>query len=306
MIFMRKVFYLVAICFASLSVFVSCDDNEDVVVPNDIPEDITLEVSVSSDLIPAEGGEFPLTITTTAKWTIESPAEGWITLNKLSGEGNDVITVTADANDTESRECTITISIENEELSKTVTINQEGSNRATLEDYLGTYEFTATTISYVKEGDRTNEIRETRTWTDRLRKVSGDIIQFSNMADMKNDSFAPFRNCYADFKWNGSNLSWLDTKYVYPELFGYINGGFIGCIHYESGPKVGKMHIMEAFEITLDKSTGNLIFPAEFTDPEDNQVYPASYVVFGWDTGSGKPAGIVAPYLTNLTVIKIN
>ncbi len=302
---MWKAFYFVTICFVQLFIFSSCEDNGAKTKEVEVDDDVTLDVSFP-DIIPFEGGEFSLDITTTVKWTILSPAEEWITLDKLSGEGNDVVTVTVEANDWESRECVITVSTDDAELFRTVTVDQEENNIVTPEDYLGTYEFTATAISYVKEGDVTREVRETRTWTDVLKRVSGgDIIQFSNVADMKNDSFQPFRACYADFKWNGVDLSWLETKYTYPELFGYIDGGFIGCIRYESGPKEGKNHIMEEFEIRLDKFTGDLIFPDEFTDPEDNQIYPAYYVVFGWDTGSGKPAGIVAPYLTDLTATKI-
>jgi hypothetical protein len=266
----------------------------------------TLDVS-TPDQIAAAGGVITFDITTTAAWTIAQPTDTWITLDKLSGKGDDIISVTVEVNNNfEVRKTDITISADNNaELSKTITISQKASDKAALEEYLGSYEFSASTLAF--DNSTREEIHGTRTWTDVLKKLSGNVnlIQFSNMADMQHDSFASFKVCYADFKWNGSGLSLAANRYAYPELFGYVHGGFIGCIHYESGPKKGKISMMTEFDVTLDKSTGELMFPTEFADPDDGTMWPASYVVFGWDN-TGKEAGCVSPYLSNLTAVKIN
>lgn len=258
-----------------------------------------LEVT-EPDPVGVAGGTVYVNITANISWTVAENDTEWITIDSYSGEGDGVLTITVEPNTGKPRSADVYISVGNTTFSKRVVVSQ---NAAGLDEYLGNYEFTATALSY--DSDR-NEVRKTHTWTDVLKKASGgSLIQFSNMADMKNDEFAPFSACYADFKWNGANLGFFATRYAYPELFGYVNGGFIGCIHYESGPKKGTITIMEEFEITLNSVTGELQFPQEFTDPEDDTVWPASYVIFGWDN-TGKMAGYISPYLSELTATKIN
>lgn len=251
------------------------------------------------DPIDAVGGDMSFNITSNVPWTVTNSDATWFALDIDSGDGDAVITITAEPNSGELRRADITITADNATVSKTVTVTQ---NAVTLEHYLGTYKFTARTLKF-EDGD---PIWDTDEWTDVLKEVGGGAyIQFSNMADLRNDSFHPFANSYADFKWTGTGLDYFATRYFYPELFGFIQGGFIGCIRYDSGPKDGTRLTIEDWEATLDLATGELHFPQEFTDPDDGTAWPASYTIAGWDN-TGQPAGTVSGYLYDLTATKID
>lgn len=73
---------------------------------------------------PADGGSATFTIDATKSWTITSDNASWYTLSATSGEGDDIITVSVQANDdTQSR--TSTINVSSEDLSHSIEIYQD-------------------------------------------------------------------------------------------------------------------------------------------------------------------------------------
>jgi hypothetical protein len=94
-----------------------------------------LEVSLSTIPVPATARVYTVAVTSNTSWSVSSNVS-WAALNKSSGTGNGDFTITVDGNaSTSARNGTISVTatMDGQNITKTVTLNQEASKGYTIE-----------------------------------------------------------------------------------------------------------------------------------------------------------------------------
>jgi hypothetical protein len=155
-------------------------------------------------------------------------------------------------------------------------------------------------LEYTEEG---TPIEGELTWSDVLVESPenpGVEAYFSNVADSQSLS-KPMEN-YIDFTWNGTSMTNTPYQYPYIETRPDLMCSFIGCVLPTEGEYDGYIGYVAEFDVTLNTSTGELIFPAELTHAELG-TWPAVYVIYAFDS-TGKGAGYWSPYMSNLQATK--
>ena len=124
---------------------------------NQTPPPAQLNVSVTYFDFSSNSGTNTFDITSNAAWTISSPAS-WVTVNITSGSGNATITVAVSKNTTSSTR-TATITITNGDITKTLSVSQDGESTP--------FNFTVSPSSInVKEyGNESFRITTSKDWT---------------------------------------------------------------------------------------------------------------------------------------------
>jgi hypothetical protein len=108
---MKKKLFLVLTALVSQFAVVtitSCNEDETPKDGNELPTNSTLSVDKPTIDANAEGGNYPIAITTDTTWTTASSAD-WCTVAPTSGKGSGTLTVTVAKNSGDARTATVTI-----------------------------------------------------------------------------------------------------------------------------------------------------------------------------------------------------
>ncbi len=123
-----KNLHLILLSLLSITMFIGCDELEDVFGEDEKPNNPQIEMNTPEDLFATDGGSNTISFNTTENWTahiINSRADTWCTIYPTSGSAGDaIITVTTTPNDTPN-DRTVSIVIEAGTASKTINVSQK-------------------------------------------------------------------------------------------------------------------------------------------------------------------------------------
>jgi hypothetical protein len=168
------------------------------------------------------------------------------------------------------------------------------------EDYLGTYSFSAT----IRDRD-TGEV-STIAYTDQLvayEYEEGKVgAVFTNAID-EYKRYGSAANILLMWDEATGTMNYSPFAFIIP--YGGIYISFVGCVFPDSGEYAGQPGLIPEFKVWLDKETGQLNFPKEFSHPEIGTC-PAYYATWMFDVKSNMPAGCWSQaYMTDIVATKL-
>lgn len=236
----------------------------------------------------AFGGETKsVAVTSDSEWTVDSD-QTWLTVTKKDTG----FEATAAANSAAER--TATITVKNATGPKTVAVTQAAFSALSFADYLGNYAFDVVMVTFDSDG---NMVETPATYNDKLTEdpnKPGVEAGFSNAFNTP--------NVFIDFAWDGNIMKTMPYSYDYFQN-GVYSMVFVGGVLPDSGPNVGYIGFVPEFEVSFNKSTGELLFPQTLTHEEMGE-WPAYYVVWAWTKADNKSAGRLTDFMTKVKAQK--